>query len=398
MEITDMPELEKLGCEIENKLEKGGQVDKLSNNEQLFVNKLIADSKAGILYNKVRLEKEAGYFGIYDQNDTKELAELSIALLARAVALSTPDDRQAYDKIVQIYEKQVNLSHRTSQSMLLQQYSTPAPIGFLSGVYCKLRPEPIPVVIGGGMLNGKFVVEFSDGSKFESQYQDEHQAIIEAAQWMGEMYHPTERILFEPSAGNGLLTIAVNPSSVVVNEIDPVRNRNLRYQRYREVLKQDASLPFSGMEKKFDAVITNPPFGAVDDSLKVDGFEIKSLEMIMAIRALDTMKDSGRAAIIIGGHTSYDDKGRIQAGKNRLFFVYLYKHYNVEDVINIDGHALYSRQGTAFDIRLILINGRKKEPGGFPPLVTGKMSMTDTNSPVAVDKFDALYDRVKKLL
>ena len=57
----------------------------------------------------------------------------------------------------------------------------------------------------------------------------------------------------------------------------------------------------------------------------------------MAIRALETMVGDGRAAIIIGGHTKWDAKGRIQAGKNRLFFNFLYHHYHVIDVIQING-------------------------------------------------------------
>jgi hypothetical protein len=92
------------------------------------------------------------------------------------------------------------------------------------------------------------------------------------------------------------------------------------------------------------------------------------LEHLMALRALDCMASDGKAAIIIGGHTRWDEKGRVQAGKNRIFFNYLYSRYNVADVINIDGGKLYSRQGTSFDVRLILINGRKKVPEGAAPV------------------------------
>jgi len=116
----------------------------------------------------------------------------------------------------------------------------------------------------------------------------------------------------------------------------------------------------------------------------------------MALRALDTMKDNGRAAIIIGGHTEYDKEGRITAGKNRIFFVYLYKHYNVMDVINISGSHLYSRQGTSFNVRLILIDGRKETPSGFPPLIEKTMPANETDSPTPVTDFNTLWDRVSK--
>ena len=38
------------------------------------------------------------------------------------------------------------------------------------------------------------------------------------------------------------------------------------------------------------------------------------------------------------------------------------------DVININGAKLYSRQGTSFDVRLILIDGRKELPFGAAPI------------------------------
>jgi hypothetical protein len=89
----------------------------------------------------------------------------------------------------------------------------------------------------------------------------------------------------------------------------------------------------------------------------------------MTIHALDTMKDSGRAAIIVGGHTEWDEYGRVRNGADRYFLSYLYHYYNVEDVINIKGD-MYSKQGTRFPIRLILINGRKATPDGTAPLKT----------------------------
>lgn len=309
---------------------------------------IITRSRQGELFNKVRLEKLANEFGITDQNTAKEMAELAIAIQARAIAHDNDLHSEfVFKKLVTLYEKQVNLSHRTSESIMLQQYSTPAPIGYLMGLYCKL----------------------SDG-----------------------------RTYFEPSAGNGLLTTAGFLDKGTVNEIDKRRSANLRYQGFAETMSQDASQPFVGMEKSFDAVLTNPPFGSVEVPVGYNGYDIKSLEQVMALRGLDTMKDDGRAAIIIGGHQEFDEDGRIKLGKNRVFFVYLYKHYNVEDVINIDGHALYSRQGTAFNTRMILINGRKQEPAGHPPLWDHQKNVMQPHNPAPVKDFETLYHRVTQLL
>ena len=314
-------------------------VQNLINKHEQFVQQVENDLDIKKSHNKVSIEKLAASFGIIDKTEIKELTELAIVKRARLLAHSEGSTKGKFDKIVDLYNSQVNLSHRTSQSIMLQQYSTPAPIGYLAGVFCGI---------------------------------DNHQP--------GQIY-------FEPSAGNGLLTIAGNPEDFIVNEIDSTRNRNLQSQGYLKVTQEDATESFREYIQKFDAVITNPPFGNTEKEVLWATFPIRPLEHIMALRALDCMKYTGKAAVIIGGHTRWDEKGRIQAGKNRIFFNYLYSRFNVADVINIDGGKLYSRQGTSFDVRLILINGRKTEPSGAAPVY-------DPNRDSEVKTFDDLFGRV----
>lgn len=308
----------------------------VNNNHTQFVKSIRADIQAKKKHSKLSVEKLAASFGIIDKTEVKELTELAIVNIAREIAHSNDTTQNKFERIVDLYNHQVNLSHRTSQSILLQQYSTPAPIGYLAGLF-----------IG------------ADGNTS----------------------------VFEPSAGNGLLTIAAVPKRVIVNEIDDFRRSNLEKQDYQLVLGRDATEPFKGFEKKFDAVITNPPFGNLDRAIKYETFSIRTLDHLMALRALDAMKDSGKAAIIIGGHTKWDSKDRIQAGKNRIFFNYLYSRYHVSDVINIDGKRLYSRQGTGFNVRLILIDGRKDKPSGAAPKKDLYQSQT-------IRSFQQLYERV----
>jgi hypothetical protein len=288
-------------------------------------------------HNKTSLEKMAASFGITDKTEVKELTELAIVKRARQLAHQGNSIEERFSKIVALYNSQVNLSHRTSQSILLQQYSTPAPIAYLAGVFCDLPDFPL------------------------------------------------HKKAFEPSAGNGMLTIAGKVERFEVNEIDPFRNQNLQKQGFFHVRQEDATR--IKCRQVFDAVLTNPPFGKLDVEALFDTFPIKTLEHVMALRALECMKDSGKAAIIIGGHTKWDDKGRIQAGKNRIFFNYLYSRYNVMDVINIDGSKLYSRQGTSFDVRLILIDGRKGKPSGAAPVFNAAEDKQVTT-------FDQLFERV----
>ena len=312
--------------------------------KQKFIVSMELDLINQVKHNKKSVEKLAATFGITDRTDIKEYTELAIVNSARIIAHSGNSIEQNYFDIVQLYKHQVNLSHRTSQSILLQQYSTPAPIGYLAGIFCHI----------------------DSFTKAQTG--------------------------FEPSAGNGLLTIAANAENFIVNEIDEVRNDNLKDQGFKAVYKVDATNAFNkSIDKKFykyfDAVITNPPFGSLDTAISYDNYDFKTLDHVMALRALDTMSDKGKAAIIIGGHTNWDEKGRVQAGKNRIFFNYLYSHYNVADIILIDGSKLYSRQGTSFNTRLILIDGRKEK-------VSGNAPPKDIDTDVVIRTFEDLFNRV----
>lgn len=321
----------------------------INEQEYSFLLRLISDYFEGVRYsNRTIIEKIGAEMGVMDLKKIKELTELSIVVIARKIARdeSLGGYKDRFDELVNLYQTQVNISLRTAESVMLQQYSTPITIGFLAGMFCG--------------------IDNPDGS------------------------------YFEPSAGNGALTILGNPSNFTVNEVDDNRYANLQLQGFKNISDKDASKPFTDFKHKFDAVLTNPPFGGIENKLQIDKYEIKGLETIMSIHALDCMKDKGRCAIIIGGHTEFDKDGLIQAGKNRTYFLYLFKHYNVIDVININGAKLYSRQGTSFNTRLILIDGRKDEPSGFPFKKNDDLNPNETMSQKPVSDFNTLYERVEK--
>lgn len=322
----------------------------LPGKHEGFLKEVLRRIELNSMGNKTALEKLGMQFDIPDKNTVKELTELAITITARNMAhqddLTVPE---RYRQIVRLYETQVNLSHRTSQSILLQQYSTPAPIAYLAGIFT--APPNLP---------------------------------------------KGEGLVFEPSAGNGLLTIAFNPKNVIINEIDSTRFRHLSFQKFKAAYQVDATKDFSQSIDKtfyhhFGAVITNPPFGTADVRITFDNYPIHKLEHLMALRALETMKDDGKAAIIIGNHTKYDEKGRVQKGANRIFLNYLYSHYQVMDIIPINGSKLYSRQGTGFNTRLILISGRKPKPEGAAPVY-------DIYRDTIVSRFDTLFDRIQEAI
>lgn len=285
----------------------------------------------------VELRKMAERLGLKDVKDTdlQELAETAIVQRARSIAASEATDNAGkFKRIVNLYENQPSLNQRDSERVMKQQYSTPAPYAFLADMYVK--------------GNGK---------------------VIESA--------------LEPSAGNGMLTIGLPMDKVHVNDIDAQRLANLRRQGFKNVTSQDGTQPFA--DKDVDVVVTNPPFGSATPK-EYDGYKISSLEGQMAINALESMKDDGRAAIIIGGKTEYAKNGSLNP-KDKAFLGYLYSHYNVEDVINVDG-SLYAKQGTTYPTRIILINGRRLNENAFPPVKDKARAET-------VKDYDELYKRIE---
>lgn len=285
----------------------------------------------------VGLRKTAERLGLKDIKDTdlQELAETAIVQRARGISSAkSTNNAEKFKRIKKLYENQPSLNQRDSERVMKQQYSTPAPYAFLADMYVK--------------GNGK---------------------VIESA--------------LEPSAGNGMLTIGLPMDKVHVNDIDAQRLANLRRQGFKNVTSQDGTQPFA--DKDVDVVVTNPPFGSATPK-EYDGYKISSLEGQMAINALESMKDDGRAAIIIGGKTEYAKNGSLNP-KDKAFLGYLYSHYNVEDVINVDG-GLYAKQGTSYPTRIILINGRRLNENAFPPVKDKARAET-------VKDYDELYKRIE---
>lgn len=285
----------------------------------------------------VELRKIAEKVGLKDIKDTdlQELAETAIVKRARGISSTeSTNNAEKFKRIKTLYENQPSLNQRDSERVMKQQYSTPAPYAFLADMYVK--------------GNGK---------------------VIDSA--------------LEPSAGNGMLTIGLPMDKVHVNDIDAQRLANLRRQGFKNVTSQDGTQPFN--VKPVDIVITNPPFGSATPK-DYDGYKISSLEGQMAINALESMKGDGRAAIIIGGNTEYAKNGSLKP-KDKAFLGYLYSHYNVEDVINVDG-GLYAKQGTSYPTRIILINGRRLDENAFPPV-------KDKARAEAVKDYDELYKRIE---
>ena len=160
-------------------------------NKQGYISRIREDLQNGRKHSKTTIESIAKGFGITNKNLVKEYTELAIILNAREIAHDNSlNTYEKYLDIVALYQSQVNLSMRTSMSVLMQQYSTPAPISFLASSY----------ILKSGSLSGykafKNIVKGSTKGKI-----------------VGNAHLTNDKKDFprylEPSAGNGLLSIAL---------------------------------------------------------------------------------------------------------------------------------------------------------------------------------------------
>ena len=259
-------------------------------------------------------------------------------MLAGKNAAEVRQSRDLFNDIVKLYNLQPSITQRSSNRIKMGQFSTPLPMSFVADVFAYKE----------GMEN-----------------------------------------VLEPTAGNGMMVFAIPESTVHANELDETRLDNLRAQKFKKVTDQDATQPFEGNEQ-YDAIVANPPFGSAP-AKDYDGKEISGLAEQIALNALSKMKDDGRAAIIIGGNMEYGDNGAIK--NDKPFFTYLYDHYNVKGVIDMDG-SLFSKQGTTFKTRMILIDGRRSEEERaqvkvYPPV--------QKNAPKKAKTFEELFDIAEEI-
>ncbi|UII32268.1 N-6 DNA methylase [Fulvivirga ulvae] len=331
----------------------GGRETLLSHQEMLdlvvaHMHDMYSEGKRA---TKGQIEKLAKQLSVPNTGMMWEAVELSWLIWYAMIYMQKVPFIVRLNQMIRFWEKiQPSYAYSDSSKELYRQYSTPCPIGAI-------------------------IAQYTDMERAQS--------------------------IFDPSAGNGLLLVGASPRKVHANEIDTTRLESLKFQRFKTITNYNAAEPFpSEMAKSFDVVVTNPPFSRWEDD-KYNKEEIIRryfnnqiglarnirLEHMMAGLALHCMKDSGKAAIIIMGHVYFDDDGFI--AKYRPFFNWLYRHYYVDDVINLNSYNLYNKQGTIEKTMLILVAGRKAEPSGVAPLKSEAPSLEGM-----VNSFSELWERV----
>ena len=269
-----------------------------------------------------------------------EAMEAAVVRLAPLLIQQCTTTHQAYDRLVELLNRQPTLGVRSSTSVLQQAYSTPIPIAYLASTLAGIT---------------------------------------------------SETIVYEPTAGNGALLINVNPAKAIANELNPDRFAELQHRGYAQLTQHDATT--YRPKEQVDVMICNPPFGPVQDGNgKIRRYELpgnrrgtRQVDHAIAFKALEAIKDDGRAVLILGGKLGDDEdlrSNRYNSIESRGFFFALYQHYNVTQHFSIWGN-LYRKQGAGFPIDIILIEGRGQSERDLPA----------ADVPVIYKSFDALKER-----
>jgi hypothetical protein len=254
--------------------------------------------------------------GTQSAKEADEAVEVGVVLAARDIAENTKFPQEAYDKLVSLYNRQPNLAVRSSTSIREQAYSTPAPLAYVA-------------------------------SKL---------AGIDA-----------NTTVYEPTAGNGMLLIDSNLNNVKVTELN-----SSRYEMLKRVLKGAKVENRNALDFKpslVDVVVENPPFGALGrDYESSNGVKTNQVDHAIVLHSLGSMKEDGKAVLIIGGSLADTEEGRrkdYQGNQKRNFFYNLYKDYNVVDHFTVAG-SMYSKQGASYPVDVIVIHGKGRSQRALP--------------------------------
>lgn len=242
--------------------------------------------------------------------------------------------KKLFQQALETYEHQPTMDLRSSESVRLQQFSTPLPLALASQLITGVKPEDT---------------------------------------------------FFEPTIGHGALAVMASKAGARVVGYELDENRVARAENIlngAQIHHGDATRA-SFQEISADVVVSNPPFGELKTQYTHPKtgltIPVTRIDRLIALRALERLKDNGRAVLILGADSYLQKDGEVSDTYTR-FLNFLHDHYQVVDQFAFDGR-LYERQGASFPIRVIAIHG------------TGKSSLpVPTVLPVVRD-WDSLFER-----
>ncbi|CAG9169977.1 strawberry notch C-terminal domain-containing protein [Cupriavidus pinatubonensis] len=232
-------------------------------------------------------------------------------------------DRSAYNLAIRLEEGQPTFGARTSDSVKLQQYSSPLPISVV-----------VQRIVGP--TAGKSVLE--------------------------------------PTIGNGSLVCGMPDAIITGCDLDKARLDNVRRDRRDARLHSGdaSSIDFRSLNDgvPYDLVVCNPPFGGLQTGRTMQGLKLTRIDHLILVRSLLARKDDGLAVYIVGADSYLSAKAGQVTGGSRYLFNWLADHYQV-DVVEVDDR-LYAKQGGGFPIRLVVVGpkgaGGEQIPDVLPVL------------------------------
>ena len=226
--------------------------------------------------------------------------------------------REAFLQAQNIYFSLPVSQMRSSESIALQQYSTPLPMAVIAQ----------RLLVGHDDLTGKTLVE--------------------------------------PTAGNGGLINALPSNKLAIYAIEYDQKRVEQLNQLPGINAQfgDATAinykNYLDVPEGFDYSIVNPPFGKMDIARDFSVLKgVSKLDHFIPLRSLESRKDHGRSVFIIGADSNHS-QGEIGSDSTEQFFNYLYDHYEVHGITEVDGR-LYARQGAAYNVRMIVVGDKREQ-------------------------------------
>lgn len=294
--------------------------------------------------------------GTVEAKQVDEAVEAGGVIAAQRIVDAGMSPQETFRALLDLHNRLPNLNVRTSTSMIQQAYSTPLPIAYVAAHLAGINQQTS---------------------------------------------------VYEPTAGHAALLITADPAKVTANELNDDRNEALHdILPEAEITQNDASEWRPDVQ--VDRVITNPPFGAIKDDngksrrFDIDGkYETSEIDHAIAFEALKTLKDNGKAALIVAGVRSDIENARSNAynvGAKRNFYFTLYNQYNVVDHFTVSGD-LYAKQGAGWPVDVIIIDGRGKATRSLPAVevprilktwdeLEGKLNARDTARQTVADSAD----------
>ena len=251
-----------------------------------------------------------------DMHRLQESVEAA-AYSAFSKQVSDPDQK-AFKAAQDLYYGLPVARMRTSESVALQQYSTPLPMSVVSQ----------RLLLGADEVSGKSVLD--------------------------------------PTGGNGgLLNLIPQAMSTYAIELDRKRLDAMGSNpRIQAQLGDATEVPFRarfGEPDGFDYIIANPPFGSMEEAKSFDKIpRVQRIDHFIALRSLEARKANGRAVLIVGADSRQSD-GTVKGGA-KSFLNYIHDHYDVHGCVELDGR-MYARNGAGYNVRLMVVGNRLAQPG-----------------------------------